>query len=116
MVIKITSWKCAAPDPQTTIKYHCFNALRTRRCASLAGCPEPDTYHEIEMRKNDIAHRLARVAHVSKSEAADRIDAIVHRIVKNLRRGDEPGSGELAQLIAKAQKPAPARRNGTSSK
>ncbi len=73
-----------------------------------------DAYDGIEMRKNDIANRLARAAHVSKSEAADRIDAIVHRIVKNLRRGNEPGSGELAELIA--QKPAAARRNGTSSK
>jgi len=115
-VIKITSWKCSAPVPQTTIESYGINALRIRRCAWLAGCPEHEAYYEIEMRKNDIAHRLARVAHVSKSEAADRIDAIVHRIVKNLRRGDEPGSGELAQLIAKAQKPAPERRNGTSSK
>jgi nucleoid DNA-binding protein len=68
------------------------------------------------MRKHEIANRLARAAHVSKSEAADRIDAIVHQIVKNLRRGDEPGSGELAELIAEAQKSAPARRNGTSPK
>jgi nucleoid DNA-binding protein len=69
------------------------------------------------MRKNDIANRLARATHVSKSDAADRIDAVIHRIVKSLRRGEEPRSGELAELIANAHKPpVAAGRTGNSSK
>ena len=54
------------------------------------------------MRKNDIANRLARKAHVSKSQAADQIDAVIHRIIRSLRRAEGRGSSELAQLIAEA--------------
>lgn len=66
------------------------------------------------MRKNDIANRLARVTHVSKSDAADRIDAVIHRIVKSLRRGEGTQSAELAELIGEAHKP-PAAARGTEN-
>ena len=68
------------------------------------------------MRKNDIANRLARVAHVSKGNAADRIDAVIHRIVKSLRRGEEAQSRELAELIGSAHRPpVEARRTENSN-
>jgi len=67
------------------------------------------------MRKNDIANRLARATHVSKSVAADRIDAVIHRIVKSLRRGEEPQSAELAELIGNAHRPPVAARRTENS-
>lgn len=39
------------------------------------------------MRKTDLARRLARAGRITKAEAADRLDSVVHNIVRNLRRG-----------------------------
>ncbi len=50
------------------------------------------------MKKPDIARRLARESGLSRAEAADELDRVVHRILYNLRRGQEvtlPGLGKL---------------------
>lgn len=50
------------------------------------------------MKKNAIAIRLARQAHLSTYAAADEIDRAIHRILKKLRGGEPvniPGLGEL---------------------
>jgi integration host factor subunit alpha len=51
------------------------------------------------MKKVDIARRLARESGVSKAEAADRLDRVVHRILSSLRQGRTaklPGLGTFA--------------------
>lgn len=51
-----------------------------------------------EMKKPDIARRLARQSNVSEAEAADRLDRTVHKILSNLKKGKEsslPGLGKF---------------------
>ena len=43
------------------------------------------------MTKRELARRLAEQAHLSQAAAADQLDRVVHRILKNLRKG-EPAS------------------------
>lgn len=48
------------------------------------------------MKKAEIARRMARESGVTRAEAADRLDRMVHRILSNLRQGREtalPGLG-----------------------
>jgi nucleoid DNA-binding protein len=48
------------------------------------------------MKKPELAKRLARQAGVSKAEAADQLDRVVHQILSKLRRGQAaplPGLG-----------------------
>jgi nucleoid DNA-binding protein len=48
------------------------------------------------MKKPALARRLARQSHVSQAIAADELDRVVHRILKNLRKGQPtelPGLG-----------------------
>jgi nucleoid DNA-binding protein len=50
------------------------------------------------MKKPDIAKRMARQAGVSQAEAADRLDHVVHQILRNLRQGKAaslPGLGKF---------------------
>ena len=50
------------------------------------------------MKKEDLARELARETRVPAAVAQDRIDALVHRIVRKLRRGqgvELPGVGKL---------------------
>ena len=50
------------------------------------------------MNKSDLSTRLAKQARVSKAQAADQVDRVVHQIVRNLRKGQSarfPGAGEL---------------------
>jgi nucleoid DNA-binding protein len=50
------------------------------------------------MKKSEIAKRLARRAGVSKAEAADQLDRVVHDILSRLRRGQPaelPGLGKF---------------------
>jgi len=53
-------------------------------------------YSGIGMTKPDIAKRMARQTGLSQAEAADRLDYVVHQILRNLRQGKEaslPGLG-----------------------
>jgi nucleoid DNA-binding protein len=48
------------------------------------------------MKKNDLAERLAKQAGVSKPDAADQLDRVVHAILRSLRKGQPaslPGLG-----------------------
>ncbi len=50
------------------------------------------------MKKPELARRLAKRSGITKAEAADELDRVVHRIVANLRRGKAaplPGLGKL---------------------
>jgi len=50
------------------------------------------------MKKTQLTNRLARKAGVSRAEAADQLDHVVHKIVSNLRRGKPanlPGLGQF---------------------
>jgi nucleoid DNA-binding protein len=58
------------------------------------------------MNKADIARRMARESGVTKAEAADRLDRVVHRILLNLRQGRKstlPGLGTFAPGDAGAE-------------
>jgi nucleoid DNA-binding protein len=48
------------------------------------------------MKKAELARRLARESGVTRAEAADRLDGVVHEILSNLRHGRKaslPGLG-----------------------
>jgi nucleoid DNA-binding protein len=47
---------------------------------------------QIEMKKADLAKRLAKQVGVSRAEAADQLDHVVSQIISNLKKG------EIAQL------------------
>lgn len=58
------------------------------------------------MKKADIARRMARESGVTKAEAADLLDGVVHRILVNLRQGRRaalPGLGAFVPGDAGAQ-------------
>ena len=55
-------------------------------------------YSGIGMKKPDIAKRMARQTGLSQAEAADRLDHLVHQILRNLRQGKTaslPGLGKF---------------------
>lgn len=63
------------------------------------------------MKRVDLVKRLARETRQSNAEAQDQIDAVVHRILRDLRRGrpvELPGLGPLC-VVAEAAKPKPAK-------
>jgi nucleoid DNA-binding protein len=48
------------------------------------------------MKKTDLAARLARKSRISRAEAADQLDRLIHDILRDLRRGEAvslPGLG-----------------------
>ena len=50
------------------------------------------------MNKSDLAKRLSRQTRLSKAEAADEVDRVIHEIVVNLRKGQParlPGLGNF---------------------
>ena len=50
------------------------------------------------MRKTELTHLLARKTRVSRAEAADQLDQVIHKILMNLRKGERaklPGLGEF---------------------
>jgi nucleoid DNA-binding protein len=59
------------------------------------------------MRKTQLAGQLARQSGVTKAEAADRLDRVVHQIVTNLRKGRAaalPGLGHFLPSKAPGEK------------
>jgi nucleoid DNA-binding protein len=51
-----------------------------------------------KMNKSELVTRLAEQTHLSKAEAADQLDRVVHQIVRNLRQGKParlPGLGSF---------------------
>jgi nucleoid DNA-binding protein len=52
------------------------------------------------MKRRDIVRRFARQSGVSRAQAADRLDCMVHQILADLRQGRKtalPGLGTLCQ-------------------
>ena len=51
------------------------------------------------MKRDDLTERMARQRRTSQAEEADRLDRVVHDLIRKLRRGEKaslPGLGELA--------------------
>jgi nucleoid DNA-binding protein len=51
-----------------------------------------------DMKREDLARQLAERRHISRAEACDELDQVVHQILKALRHGesaDVPGVGRL---------------------
>jgi nucleoid DNA-binding protein len=42
------------------------------------------------MKKNDIAYQLARRSRLTRAEAADQVDHVLHEILSELKQGGEP--------------------------
>jgi nucleoid DNA-binding protein len=51
------------------------------------------------MRKKQLAGQLARQSGVTKAEAADRLDRVVHQIVTKLRNGHSAALPGLGQFL-----------------
>ena len=48
------------------------------------------------MKKNELTDRLAKRSHLTRAEAADQLDRVVHEIIEGLRKGQKtnlPGLG-----------------------
>jgi nucleoid DNA-binding protein len=57
------------------------------------------------MKRKDLARTLARQAHIPKAAAQDRVDSVVHDILKKIKAGrsvELPGLGKL--VISKIAK------------
>ena len=55
-------------------------------------------YHRGAMKRDELARALARERHLSRAAARDRVDELVHKILKSLRKGEPvelPGVGRL---------------------
>lgn len=61
------------------------------------------------MNQKDLARELAREARLPAAQAQDRIDTLVHRIVRKLRRGHPVQLPGLGKLVARAETRAGAR-------
>jgi nucleoid DNA-binding protein len=60
------------------------------------------------MKQAELARELAREARLPAATAQDRIDELVHRIIRNLRRGrpvELPGLGRLVVRAGAGKKP-----------
>jgi nucleoid DNA-binding protein len=58
----------------------------------------PGCYSGGQMKKPELAKRMARRSGLSEAEAADRLDRVVNQILKKLRHGQEaplPGLGKF---------------------
>jgi nucleoid DNA-binding protein len=51
------------------------------------------------MDRDELATRLAKEAGVSRAAAADRLDQVIHRILKKLRRGKPAALPGLGQFL-----------------
>jgi len=65
------------------------------------------------MKQEELARELAREAGLPPAAAQERIDELVHRIVRKLRRGqrvDLPGVGKLVMRAGRNERRCPGRR------
>jgi nucleoid DNA-binding protein len=59
------------------------------------------------VKKNTFARRLAKESHVTTAQAADKIDKLVSRILKELKEGQTvsvPGVGEFKRKLKVAKR------------
>jgi nucleoid DNA-binding protein len=52
------------------------------------------------MKREELAQQLARQSNLSRAAARDRVDELVHRILKTLRQGQSVELPGVGQLIA----------------
>jgi nucleoid DNA-binding protein len=65
------------------------------------------------MKQEELARELAREARLPAAVAQERIDELVHRIVRKLRRGQRvelPGVGKLVMRTGRFDRRCPGRR------
>ena len=58
------------------------------------------------MKREELARQLANRRHISRAQASDELDQVVHRILTSLRQGeaaDVPGVGQLKAEPVKAE-------------
>lgn len=61
--------------------------------------PEAHSYAETAMKREELARTLAQRTGLTKLEARDEVDQLVHKILNQLRQGRQvklPGVGKLA--------------------
>ena len=75
-----------------------FNELLASAKRPAAWSAELACYFIDEMKKPEIARQLARRSRVSPGEAADRLDVMVRKIVRDLRKGLEPALPGLGKF------------------
>jgi nucleoid DNA-binding protein len=62
------------------------------------------------MKRKELARELAREAGLPAAAAQDRIDELVHRIVKQLRRGERVDLPGVGKLVMNGRPSRPGRR------
>ena len=60
------------------------------------------------MKHNEIARALARRGKISHAEARDKIDELVHAILKSLREGGAAEVPGIGNLVRQPRRPEPA--------
>ena len=78
------------------------------RLVKTAGLARPEGGSLSGMKQAELARELAREARLPAAAAQDRIDGLVHRIIKNLRQGRPvklPGLGKLVVRPGARKKP-----------
>ena len=68
----------------------------------------PAVYSQ-SMKREELARTLAKQAHLSGARARDRIDGLVHRILKSLRSGEPVELPGVGRLMAKPDRRSSAR-------
>jgi hypothetical protein len=56
------------------------------------------------MNKDELSRRLARESHRSKAEAADSVDKLVHRLLKDLKRSPATSRKDAAKASPKVKR------------
>jgi hypothetical protein len=57
------------------------------------------------MNKHDLARSLAKRSHRSQARAADDVDALVHRLIKELKLPQKKASYQQSTLVAPIPRP-----------
>ena len=66
-------------------------------------CKTPKRYIKSHMKREELARTLARQHRLTRAEARDQVDQLVHRILTSLRQGkpvELPGVGRLVAKLA----------------
>lgn len=61
------------------------------------------------MKRDDLARQIARETLTSPAEAADRLDGVIHELIRKLKRGQRTSLPGLGELTAAKSRTAPKR-------
>jgi len=56
--------------------------------------------------KNELARRLAREMRRSRAEAADNVDALVHKLIMDLKKTGQKSDAEAAKIACRQKEPS----------